>query len=145
MPDPETAAVGLLSELVGIDSVNPGLVPGAAGESQIVRHLETRLQRSGFTTSVVPARGAGDRPSLVAVPPSRPEWPVVVLNGHLDTVGVSGMTEPFEPRVEIVSLDAERAPEDASRLDLRLVYRVRSSRREGRLDLPLWLTGEEKA
>lgn len=51
----------------------------------------------------------------------------------------------FEPRIEIVSLDAERAPEDASRLDLRLVYRVRASRREGRLELPLRLTGEEKA
>ena len=36
MPDPETAAVGLLSELVGIDSVNPGLVAGAAGERRIV-------------------------------------------------------------------------------------------------------------
>ncbi len=51
--------------------------------------------------------------------------------------------ERFEPRVEIVSLDAARAPEDAARLDLRLVYRVRASQREGRFDLPLNLNGEE--
>lgn len=36
MPQAETAAIDLLTELVGIDSVNPGLVPGAAGESKIV-------------------------------------------------------------------------------------------------------------
>ena len=39
MQDVEAAAVALLSELVGIDSVNPGLVPGAAGEADIVDHL----------------------------------------------------------------------------------------------------------
>jgi acetylornithine deacetylase len=93
------AAVDLLAELVAFDSVNPGLVPGAAGESNIVEHLDARLRRSGFATTVV-AGGADDRPSLVAVPPGDPSWPTVVLNGHLDTVGVSGMAEPFVPRVD---------------------------------------------
>ncbi|RYU09877.1 M20 family metallopeptidase [Nocardioides iriomotensis] len=100
MPDVEEQAVTLLSELVGIDSVNPGLVAGAAGEPRIVEHLDARLQRAGFDTTVVPAGASGERPSLVAVPPGRPEWPTVVLNGHLDTVGVRGMAAPFEPRVD---------------------------------------------
>ena len=100
MRDPVTEAVALLSELVGIDSVNPGLVAGAAGEVRIVEHLRTRLARSGFATTVVPARGRADRPSLVAVPPGPPDLPTVVLNGHLDTVGVTGMPDPFRPRVE---------------------------------------------
>ena len=97
MPQAETAAVDLLTELVGIDSVNPGLVPGAAGEPNIADHLRTRLARAGFTVTVVPAVGHEDRPSLVAVPPGPAEWPTVVLNGHLDTVGVTGMPDPFTP------------------------------------------------
>lgn len=69
MADPGADAVALLSELVSIDSVNPGLVPGAAGEQRIADHFSARLERSGFTTSLVPAHGHADRPSLVAVPP----------------------------------------------------------------------------
>jgi acetylornithine deacetylase len=100
MGEVETAAVGLLTELVRIDSVNPALVPGAAGESRIVKHLRDRLTRAGFATTVVQAVGQDDRPSVVAVPPGDPEWPTVVLNGHLDTVGVTGMPEPFAARVD---------------------------------------------
>lgn len=98
-----TEAVALLTELVGIDSVNPGLVPGAAGEGAIVEHLRRRLERTGFVTTVVPAPGHPDRPSLVAVPrgrPDAPRGPTVVLNGHLDTVGVSGMPTPLEARLD---------------------------------------------
>jgi len=95
-----TAAVALAADLIGIDSVNPGLAPGAAGERQIVDHLRSRLDRAGFATTVVPAAGDADRPSLVAVPPGPGAGPTVLLNGHLDTVGVAGMVEPFTPRVE---------------------------------------------
>jgi len=98
--DVETRAVELLCDLVGIDSVNPALVAGAAGEQRIVEHLCARLQRSGFATTVVPAAGHADRPSLVAVPSGACVGPTVVLNGHLDTVGVAGMTEPFTARTE---------------------------------------------
>ena len=59
-------AVALTSELVAIDSVNPGLVPGAAGESDIVEHLRNRLSRSGFETHLVHPPGHEGRPSLVA-------------------------------------------------------------------------------
>lgn len=100
MREVETAAVELLAELVGIDSVNPALVPGAAGETRIVAHLEARLTAAGFATTVVPAVGHEGRPSLVAVPPGPEEWPTVVLNGHVDTVGMAGMPEPFTPRIE---------------------------------------------
>jgi len=100
MHELETAAVELLAELVGIDSVNPGLVPGAAGETQIVEHLRRRLTSAGFAVTVVPALGHDHRPSLLAVPPGPAEWPTVVLNGHLDTVGVTGMPQPFTARFD---------------------------------------------
>jgi acetylornithine deacetylase len=100
MGDVGTAATDLLAELVCIDSVNPGLVPGAVGETQIVEHLRARLSSAGFVTTVVSAVGHGERPSLVAVPPVPTEWPTVVLNGHLDTVGVAGMSQPFTPLID---------------------------------------------
>lgn len=97
MTDVGERAVTLARELVGIDSVNPGLVPGAAGEAEIAGHLRERLAAQGFATTLV---GPADRPSLVAVAPGADDRPTVVLNGHLDTVGVSGMEQPFAARVE---------------------------------------------
>jgi acetylornithine deacetylase len=88
--------IDLTAALVAIDSVNPALVPGAAGEGAIVELLQQRLDAAGFRTYVVMA---GERPSLVAFGPEV-DGPTVVLNGHLDTVGVGGMDAPFEPRVE---------------------------------------------
>lgn len=100
MADVGAEAVRLLAELVGIDSVNPALVPGAAGEAEIVAHLSARLERAGFQCMVVTPPGRADRPSLVALPPGPTAGPTVLLNGHLDTVGAAGMTAPFAARVE---------------------------------------------
>ena len=93
-------AVALTAALVGIDSVNPGLVPGAAGEHDVVGHLRDRLLHSGFETHVVTPRDHHDRPSVVAVGPQGAPGPTVVLTGHLDTVGVAGMDDPFGARVD---------------------------------------------
>jgi acetylornithine deacetylase/succinyl-diaminopimelate desuccinylase-like protein len=93
------AAVALTAELIAVDSVNPGLVPGAAGEVGIVELLRRRLDRRGLRTEVVRAAGHDDRPSLLASTGAG-DGPRLVLNGHLDTVGVHGMREPFTPRLE---------------------------------------------
>jgi acetylornithine deacetylase len=98
--DLESSATALTASLVGIDSVNPALVPGAAGEAPIVRHLERRLRDSGFDTTVVEAPGRHGRPSLVARGRGPADVPTVVLNGHVDTVGVQGMPAPFTARLD---------------------------------------------
>ncbi len=97
--DVAEAAVALTAELVAIDSVNPGLAPGAPGEGAIVEYLAERLRRSGFETHVVIPPGHPSRPSLVAVGPPGSSGPTVVLTGHVDTVGVEGMADPFAPTV----------------------------------------------
>ena len=98
------AAAALTVELVRIDSVNPGLVPGAAGEAAIADRLRARLARSGFQTHLVAPPeippGQPSRPSLVAVGPAGRPGPTVVLTGHLDTVGVAGMPDPFGASVD---------------------------------------------
>ncbi|MET0521450.1 MAG: hypothetical protein ABW156_05665 [Jiangellaceae bacterium] len=60
---PANAASDLLDGLVAIDSVNPGLVPGAAGEAAIVTFLRNRLEAAGFARSRSPRR-IGWRPPL---------------------------------------------------------------------------------
>jgi len=94
------SAVELLEELVRIDSVNPGLVPGAAGESQIVAYLQQRLSSAGFALKSSPL----PTPTTGRVCSPMPQGPTiglaVVLNGHVDTVGVEGMAAPFDPRIE---------------------------------------------
>jgi phage baseplate assembly protein W len=47
----------------------------------------------------------------------------------------------WEPRVEVLSLDATRHPDDPGRLDVVLDYRVRATGRPERLLVPLYLTG----
>lgn len=99
-PIPADAARDLLTELVTIDSVNPGLVPGAAGEAAIVAFLRNRVETAGFATLDVTPDGHPDRPSLLAWYRGSRAGPTLLLNGHVDTVGIEGMPAPFEAKIE---------------------------------------------
>jgi acetylornithine deacetylase len=88
----------LLSELVSIDSVNPELIPGAAGEARIARFVAGWLDQAGLEVEVKDA--APGRPNVVGVAQGSGGGRTLMLNGHTDTVGVEGMEAPFEPRVE---------------------------------------------
>jgi len=92
-----TDAVELTQALVALDTVNPELVPGAPGERAAVELLAARLGRRGFEIEIV---GPPGRPSLLATHRGRAGGPSLALNGHLDTVGVAGMAEPFAARIE---------------------------------------------
>jgi acetylornithine deacetylase len=95
------AIATLLQDLVRIDSVNPSLVPGAAGEVTIAAYIADYLRAAGFTVYVDEA--APGRASVMAVLPGtqRETAPGLVLCGHTDTVGVTNMTDPpFDGRIE---------------------------------------------
>jgi acetylornithine deacetylase len=92
-------ALALASELIAIDSVSPSLAPGAAGEERIADHVTGRLGAAGFTVRRIPTSDSR-RPSVVAIRDGSRPGRAVVLNGHLDTVPVDGMAEPFQPRVD---------------------------------------------
>jgi len=87
-------SLSILKSLIEIESVNPTLVPGGAGERRVAEQLLSVLQAEGIASSleevclgrfnvVARVRGAGSGPRLL-------------LNGHLDTVSVEGMTAPFK-------------------------------------------------
>lgn len=94
------AAVALAVELVRTDSVNPGLVDGAAGEEAVVALLADRLGERGFVTEVVRPDDDPRRPSLVATRRGTGAGRRLALYGHLDTVGVAGMADPFAAVIE---------------------------------------------
>ena len=56
-----------------------------------------RLGGRGFAIEIV---GPAERPSLLATHRGHAGGRSLALNGHLDTVGVDGMDEPFSPRIE---------------------------------------------
>ena len=87
----------LLAQLVAIDSVNPTLVPGGAGEAQIAAFVADWLREHGLEVTVdEPVPG---RPSVVAVARGTGGGASLMLNAHLDTVNVDGMHRPHEPVV----------------------------------------------
>jgi acetylornithine deacetylase len=90
--------VDLLSKLVAIDSVNPDLVPGGAGEGEIARFVAEWLGRAGL--EVVLQETAAGRPNVVAAVKGTGGGRSLMLNAHLDTVGYAGMERPLDPFVE---------------------------------------------
>ena len=94
MNDPVLA---LLRDLVAIDSVNPVLAPGGTGEEAIAGHVATVMRRAGLDVAVTEA--APGRPNVVGVVEGRSPGRTLMLCGHLDTVGVEGMRDPFTPVV----------------------------------------------
>ena len=87
----------LVADLVAIDSVNPDLVPGGAGEAEVARYVADWLERARLTTEIVEPKPG--RPSVVATARGTGGGRSLMLNAHTDTVGVEGMARPFEPEI----------------------------------------------
>lgn len=79
--------VALAAELIAIDSVNPSLVPAAAGESRIAAFCAAWLRERGFEVTVLEA--VPGRPTVVGWARGTGGGPTILLNGHLDTVNAS--------------------------------------------------------
>lgn len=88
-------AIRLLRELVAIDSVNPSLVPGARGEAEMADAVARHLRGIGLDVEIQDA--APGRPNVIGVLEGRGRGSSLMLCGHVDTVGVEGMTAPFDP------------------------------------------------
>jgi acetylornithine deacetylase len=82
--------VALCRAMVATDSVNPVLAPGGKGERAVAELVAEWLDAWGLA------------PDMIEVAPGRfnvvgqleGDGPTLLLNGHLDTVGVEGMTIP---------------------------------------------------
>jgi acetylornithine deacetylase len=88
----------LVARLVSIDSANPGLVEGGAGEGAVAAYVADWLEREGLEVSV--AEVEPGRPNVTAVARGPGAGPSLLLLAHTDTVGPGAMERPHEPRVE---------------------------------------------
>src|SRR5215470_13461081 len=89
------STINFLSDLIAIDSVNPSLVPGAAGEKQIADLIATKLRAAGMDVEVQAV--TGNRSNVIGFIEGRRKGRALMLCGHMDTVGVAGMQAPFDP------------------------------------------------
>lgn len=90
--------VDLLSRLVAADSVNPSLVAGGAGEAEAAAVVRAWAHAAGLEADVLETTPG--RPSVVVRARGAGGGRTLMLCGHIDTVGVEGMTGPHEPRVD---------------------------------------------
>jgi acetylornithine deacetylase len=89
--------IELTQRLVAIDSVNPALVPGGAGEAEIARFVADWLAAGGLEVETI---GRADRPSVIGIARGTGGGRSLLLDAHTDTVGVAGMERPLEARLE---------------------------------------------
>jgi len=90
--------VELTARLVAIDSVNPSLVAGGAGESEIAAFVADWARDNGLEATAL--EDTPGRPSVIVRAPGSGGGGTLLLCGHLDTVNVEGMTDPHTPRVD---------------------------------------------
>src|SRR5262245_25463087 len=90
--------VQILKDLVAVNSINPSLVPGAPGEGRVADVAGAAMTRAGMKVTMQQVRPG--RPNVIGVLEGREQGPAVMLCGHLDTVGIEGMADPFVPRIE---------------------------------------------
>ena len=88
-------AIRLLRELVAVNSVNPTLVRGAPGEAEIADLIAAEMRRGGLDVSIETVTHG--RPNVVGTLEGRARGRTLMFCGHTDTVGVTGMIDPFTP------------------------------------------------
>jgi acetylornithine deacetylase len=87
----------LTGRLVAIESTNPDLVPDGVGEAEIAAFVAAWLEEAGLEVDLYEA--APGRPNVVAVARGTGGGRSLLLNAHMDTVGVAGVESPFTPAV----------------------------------------------
>jgi acetylornithine deacetylase len=86
-----------LADLVRINSINPTLTPGGAGEAEIAAYLTGALSKLGLDVATYePEPG---RVSVVGTLKGRGGGRSLMLNAHTDTVGIEGMPAPFSAAI----------------------------------------------
>jgi len=87
----------LLRQLVAINSINPDLVPDGPGEAEIARFVASWLESAGLEIELdEPEPG---RPNVIGIVRGSGGGRSLILNAHMDTVGVAGMVRPHEPLI----------------------------------------------
>jgi acetylornithine deacetylase len=90
----ETYLTDMTQELVRINSINPSLTPEGKGEAEIGAYVAEKMDDLGLavtTTDIAPGRL-----NVIGMLKGSSDGRSLLLNAHMDTVGVEGMSiDPF--------------------------------------------------
>lgn len=92
-PLPPTTCEELLAQMVSFETVNPQFEGPAGGEARLAAHLEALASYWDLRTERCPVDETG-RFNLLVHTPLVPEAEWLLLESHLDTVSIAGMTVP---------------------------------------------------
>ena len=88
----------LLNDLVSINSINPDLVPGSPGEEEVAHYIANWLKHADLEVELRESKAG--RPNVIGIARGTGEGKTLLLNGHMDTVGVAGMPDGHQPRIQ---------------------------------------------
>ena len=132
----------LTAELVAIDSTNPDLVPGGAGEAEIARFVAAWLESAGLDVEL---RELGPRrANVIAVARGNGGGRTLMLNAHMDVVGAGGMDEPWAPRIEGTRLYGRGAYDMKASLAAIMLAGRDAAKRDLRGDLIITAVADEE-
>ena len=134
--------VELLQGLVEIDSINPDLIPGAAGEAEIARSIAEWCERAGLEVEVEEA--APGRPNVISTARGTGGGRTLLLNAHMDTVGIDTMDAPFDARVEDGRLYGRGSYDMKGSLAAIMVVAAEAKRRSLRGDVVVAAVADEE-
>jgi acetylornithine deacetylase len=137
----ENDIVKLLSELVRINSVNLTLSHGP-GEGEIARFIQHRLDELELHSEIQTV--TTNRHNVIAVVPGNDPGRSLLLNGHLDTVGVEGMDDPFTLRQQDDRLYGRGAYDMKGSLAVMLLLAEYFTRQPPPLNILLTFVGDEE-
>lgn len=138
-----TSPAELLAELIAIDSSNPDLVVGAAGESEIADFVSGWLATRGFEIHRLEERPG--RPSIVAIAAGSGGGRSLMLNGHLDTVTLAGYDgDPLGPVIRDGSMHGRGAFDMKAGIAAMMVAGADAARSPHAGDIILALVADEE-
>jgi len=89
--------LGTLTDLVRINSINPHLDPTGAGEAEIAAYVADALNKLNLEVDTLESEPG--RPSVVGTLKGTGGGRSLMLNGHVDTVAIDDMLDPFSATV----------------------------------------------
>jgi acetylornithine deacetylase len=132
----------LAAQLVEIESINPDVVAGGSGELGLARFVAEWCERAGLETALTELRPG--RANVVAVARGSGGGRSLMLNAHMDTVGVEGMTDPFVPRIEAGRLYGRGAQDMKGSLAACMLAAADAKRRRLRGDVIVTAVADEE-
>ncbi|HKX48528.1 MAG TPA: M20/M25/M40 family metallo-hydrolase [Gaiellaceae bacterium] len=132
----------LAAQLVAIESINPDIVASGSGELALARFVAEWCERAGLETTL--SELAPRRANVVAIARGSGGGRSLMLNAHMDTVGVARMTDPFVPRLENGRLYGRGAQDMKGSLAACMLAAVDARRRGLRGDVIVTAVADEE-